>query len=228
MMKSNAEEKFLKLLRQPIKTEEEVAEMNKYADLFESELRQESAGLTRELHEVGIQCADVWDLVKIKTPYPKGIDILISHLRKPYHDKNKEGIIRALTTKEAQGKAAPALIAEYEKTSKEKNNLRWVIGNAIATVMTLMEVEWIYSTVIDKSNSGSRSQLVLALGTVKAEKSEDILIDLLDDGDVAPQALAALGKLKSKKAKDKIIQMRENTKDSLIRLEATKALKKIG
>lgn len=227
-MKSQAEQKYLDLLRQPVKTKEEVLEMNKFADLFEKELSKESEDLTRELNDAGIQCKDVWDLVRVKTPYPNAIDVLVSHLRRPYHDKNKEGIIRALTVKEGKSKAGPALIAEYENTPKEKNNLRWVIGNAIATTMTLKEVEWMYATVLDKTNGTSRSSLVLGLGTVRTERSEDILISLLDDHDVAPQVLAALGMLKSKKSKDKILQMRETTKDSLIRLEATKALKKIG
>lgn len=180
-MKSNVELKFLELLRKPVKSRQEINDMNKFAYLFEMELREELADLTSELNEIGIQCSDVWDLANA------------------YHDKNKEGIIRALTVKEAKGKAASALIAEYQKTPKENDYLRWIIGNAIATVLTLNEIDWVYSTVLDKSNGRSRRQMVSALSVVKTEKSEGILIDLLEDDEVAPQALAALGKLKSKK-----------------------------
>lgn len=198
-MKSNVELKFLELLRKPVKSRQEINDMNKFAYLFEMELREELADLTSELNEIGIQCSDVWDLVNTKVKYPTAIDILLRHLPKPYHDKNKEGIIRALTVMEAKGKAASALIAEYQKTPKENDNLRWIIGNAIATVLTLNEIDWVYSTVLDKSNGRSRRQMVSALSAVKTEKSEGILIDLLEDDEVAPQALAALGKLKSKK-----------------------------
>lgn len=228
-MKSDAEKKFLELLRKPIKNKEEIVKMNKFADLFEQELNQESKNLIGELKVLGLEATSIWDLVNMKAKYPNGVvDVLLKYLPENFHQRNKEGIVRSLITKQAQGKAAPALVEEYEKTPKENNDLRWVIGNAIATTMTLKEVEWIYATVLDKTNGTSRSSLVLGLGTVKTEKSENILISLLDDTDVAPQVLAALGKLKSKKAKDKILQIRECTTDSLIRLEATKALKKIG
>ncbi|MGQ7855231.1 HEAT repeat domain-containing protein [Pedobacter sp. WC2501] len=208
-------------------TKEEIEEVLKLGKLIEIERAKEFGELFLELGELGLHADSIWDLVNMKGRYPDGVvDLLLRYLPFDYYDRNKEGIIRALTVKEARGKACLSLISEYEKTPKEKSNLRWVIGNAIATTMTLKEVDWVYSTVVDKTNGSSRGMLVLALGTVKTEKSENILIDLLDDDEVAPQALAALGKLKSRKAKNKIIQMRES-KNSLIRLEATKALRRI-
>lgn len=226
-MQSQNELNFLRLLKQPTKSKDEVREMEEFQLLFLSELAEESKELIHDLSSVGVECKSIWDLVNTKAAYSQAIDVLINHLRKGYHDRIKEGIIRALTVKEARGKAANSLIIEYDRTPKEKENLRWVIGNAIATTMTSADVPWIFETVLDKTNGVSRGQLVLALGTVKTEQSEDILIYLLDDDEVAPQALAALGKLKSKKAREKILKMRES-EDSLIRLEATKALKKIG
>jgi len=208
------------------KSEEEIEEYMSLISKIEAEYAKETVGLLNELKYVGVDVSSVWDLVNTKKSYPQAIDILIDHLNKDYHEKNIEGIIRALSVKEAKGKAA-TLIKKYEETPKIKDNLRWIIGNAIAVVMTLNDVDWIYRTVLDKSNGGSRSQLVYALGTVKTEKSEDILISLLDDEEVAPQAIAALGRLKSKKAKDKIVILNQS-KNSLIRLESKKALKKIG
>jgi len=206
------------------KSEEETEEYMALISKIEAEYAKETAGLRNELNNVGVYIYTVWDLVNTKKPYPQAIDILINHLNEDYHDKNIEGIIRALTVKEAKGNAA-ALIKKYEEIPKIKDNLRWVVGNAIANVMTMSDVDWIYQTVLDKSNGGSRSQLVYALGTVKTEKSEDILISLLDDPEVAPQAIAALGMMKSKKAKDKIMLLNKST-NSLIRLESKKALKK--
>lgn len=206
---------------------EEIEEVLKLGKLIELERSKEFGNLFLELKGLGLEVCSIWDLVNMKGPYPEGcVDLLLKYLPNNYHDRNKEGIVRALTVKEARGKMGSLLIEEYEKTPKENSNLRWVIGNAIATTMTQRELDWVYSTVTDKSNGSSRSMMVLALGRVKTGKSESILIDLLDDGDVAPQALAALGMLRSKKAKDKILQMR-GSKDSLIRLEATKALKKL-
>ncbi|WP_316812827.1 HEAT repeat domain-containing protein [Pedobacter heparinus] len=208
------------------RSKEQIEESRLVAKQLEIEMAKEVNDLLGELKKQGIFIKSVWDLVNTKKAYPDAIDILIKHLRKKYHDKNMEGIVRALTVKEAKGKAANVLKELYDNTSKDKSNLRWVIGNAIATVMSVDDVDWVFSTVIDKSNGSSRAQLVLALGSVKSEQSQNILIDLLDDKDVVPQALAALGKMKSKKAKNKILQMKESN-NSLIRLEAIKALKKI-
>ena len=47
----------------------------------------------------------------------------------------------------------------------------------------------------------SRQMFALALGKVPSEKSENALIQVLDDDEIAPHALEALGKLKSKKAR---------------------------
>ncbi|SMC75014.1 HEAT repeat domain-containing protein [Pedobacter africanus] len=216
-------------LRSRPNTKEEIEEVLKLGKLIELERAKEFGDLFLKLRSLGLDANSIWDLVNLKDSYPSGVvEILLNYLPGNYCERNKEGIVRALTVKEAQGKAAPALIYEYENTPKEKGNLRWVIGNAIATTMTLKEVEWIYAAVLDKTNGASRGQLVLGVGTVKTEKSESILIDLLNDNEVAPKALAALGMMKSKKAKDKILEMRETTKDPLIRLEATKTLKKIG
>ena len=215
------------LLSAESKSEEEMEELEVLSNKLEAEAAKETQGLQDELKNVGVYIYTVWDLVNTRKPYPQAIDILIDHLNEDYDEGNIEGIVRALTVKEAKGKATQALIKKYGETPKVKDNLRWVIGNAIATVMTLKDVDWIYQTVLDRSNGGSRSQLVYALGTVKTEKSEDILISLLDDPDVLPQAIAALGRLKSKKAKDKIVLLNQS-KNSLIRLESKKALKKIG
>jgi len=214
------------LLKAEFKSEEEMKELEVLSNKLEEAAANETKGLRDELKNVGVYIYTVWDLVNTKKPYPQAIDILIDHLNEDYDEGNIEGIVRALSVKEAKGRAA-VLIKKYEETPKVKDNLRWVIGNAIATVMTLKDVDWIYQTVLDKSNGGSRSQLVYALGTVKTEKSEEILISLLDDPEVAPQAIAALGMMKSKKAKDKIVLLNQS-KNSLIRLESKKALKKIG
>jgi hypothetical protein len=55
--------------------------------------------LIDEMRGIGIEVQSVWDLVNSLSPYPRAIPILIKHLKKPYHPKIKEGIVRALTVK---------------------------------------------------------------------------------------------------------------------------------
>ncbi len=219
------EKRWMELLSRP-NSKEEIEETLALANRLELERAKEIKGLIGELKKVGIEITTIWDLVNTNKKYPEAIEILTNHLLNNYSDQNTEGIVRSLIVKEAKGKANEELKVLYERTPKEKDNLRWVIGYAIVTVMTPRDGEWILSNALDKSNSGSRGIFISRLARVKSEKTEDILIDLLDDNEVTIFALQSLGKLKSRKAKGKIIPFLSHT-DSSIRKEAQKALSKI-
>lgn len=225
-MPSDLELKFIELLRKPVKSKEEVQELERTGKDLELEYRKETFDLIAELKEAGLEINDIWELVNTKEPYPEAIDILLKHLPKQYHDKNKEGIIRALAVKEAKGKATSALINEFNNTPKEKQNLRWIIGNTIYTTIADEDIASILSIVKDKENGMSRQMFVAALGKIKFPQVELTLIELLNDDQVAANALEALGRLKSMKAKGQIMQLLYHP-NSLIKKEARKALKKI-
>ncbi len=218
--------KFKELVQKPIKSNQEIEMQQEIAVALEEALNVETKSLLDELNRLGLNITSVWDLVNTKDKYPNAIPVLLAHLIKDYSEKNKEGIIRALAVKEAIGKASTALIAEYNRIPKDKMLLRWAIGNTIYTTITENDVESILPVVQDKTNGMSRQMFVAALGKVKSEKSENILINLLDDDEVTPQALEALGRMKSKKAKDRILMLTNHPK-ALIRKEALKAFKKI-
>lgn len=183
--------------------------------------------ITSELKKVGVDVADIYDLVNTNEPYPAAIPVLLFLLEEGIeHIGLREGVIRALAVREAIGKVGPVLIAEYNRTPKDKMMLRWAIGNTLFTTITNKDVEDILTIVQDKENGMSRQMFVAALGKVKSERAEDVLIKLLDDDEVASHALEALSRLKSKKATDKIITLVNHPK-ALIRKEAEKALRKI-
>ena len=105
--------------------------------------------------------------------------------------------------------------------------LRWAIGNTIFITIAENDVENILPIVQDENNGESRQMFVAALGKVKSEKAEDVLINLLEDEEVTPHALEALGRMKSKKAKDRMLMLTSHPK-ALIRKEAQKALRKVS
>lgn len=184
--------------------------------------------LKSELGKVGISINDIYDLVNTNEPYPLAVPVLLDLLKEEFEDiRDKQGVIRALAVKEAIGKASPILIAEYNRVSKEFSSYRWAIGNTIYTTITDDDVESILPIIKDKENGMSRQMFVAALGKVKSEKAEDVLIELLDDEEVTPHALKALGRMKSKKAREKIETLTSHSKP-LIKKEAQKALKKVS
>ncbi len=192
----------------------------------EAELRKDEKPLIKELVSFGFNISSSWELVNTSAKYEDAIPVLVKHLSKPYHKKNKEGIVRALAVKEAKGIACKVIIEEYHKAPKDDFHYRWAFGNTMAVIITEEHMDDVIEIVQDEENGESRDMFVRALGKVKSSKVEQVLIDLLDDDEVSPHAIEALGKLKSQKAKTKINEL-VGHKKSLIRKEAQKALKKI-
>ncbi len=162
------------------------------------ERAKEHQGLTNELANVGINITTIWDLVNTKSKYSIAIPILLKHLEFNYSDKIKEGIVRALTVPEAKGIVVPQLLKEYLKLPNDKDDLKWVIGNAVNVTITKNEVADIFPIVLDKKNGLSRQMFVAALGKIKTEKVKEVLLKLVNEEDkvIREEAQKALKKNK--------------------------------
>src|ERR1051325_8992684 len=101
---------------------------------------QENDLVTAALNRLGMNVTTVFDLMKWREPYPAGaIAVLLEFLPKVHDVAVKEGIVRALTVKEARGKADAALIAEFRGTAPSETanvGLKWAIANALSIVAT--------------------------------------------------------------------------------------------
>lgn len=179
------------------RTDEEVQEILLLSEKLAVERAKEHQELTNELAEIGIKIVTIWDLVNTKVKYPNAITILLKHLQLDYSDKVKEGIIRALTVREAKGIAVPLLLNEYLKLPKEKENLRWVIGNAINVTITKNDAEKIFPIVLNSKNGLSRQMFIAALGKVKTNDVKNVLLQLINDNDkvIREEAQKALKKM---------------------------------
>jgi HEAT repeat protein len=111
--------------------------------------------------------------------------------------RNKEGIVRALTVPEAKGLVVPLLVKEYLQLPIDKENLRWVIGNAVNATITESEVANIFSIVLNKENGLSRQMFVTALGKIKTDNVKSVLLQLSNDDDkvIRDEAKKALKKV---------------------------------
>jgi len=168
--------------------------------------------------------------VNLRQAYPQAISVLLKHLKQPYHPRIKEGIIRALTVKEAIGVGAPPLIEAFKNVTAPdpfvKQHLKWVIGNALSVVADRSVFESIVELVQDKRHGQARAMLPLALSNMKDERAIGVLIQLLADGEIAGHAITVLGNLKAKQAKP-LIEKFLTSPEPWVRQEAKKALKKI-
>lgn len=112
-MESYWEQKFISLLHKTPKTKEEVQEMENARIEFEKELNNETFELLNEIKKNGLILTNIWDLVNTKASYVEAIEPMTKHLLLQYHDKNKEGIIRALGVKQSGVTTLRALLSEY-------------------------------------------------------------------------------------------------------------------
>jgi len=112
-------------------------------DKMDSFQREEKI-LINDLKSVGIMVESVWDLVTNRQHpilknnftghYEIAYPVLLKHLDYEYHPRIQEGIIRALTEKNARKIATDKLLKMFYK--EENQNIKWVLANALKTLMT--------------------------------------------------------------------------------------------
>jgi len=187
--------------------------------------------LIKDILKTGIKISSVYDFVNTADSYPEAIPILVNYIKEQKISEPiiKEGVIRALTVKEAKGIANTALLEEYNKIPKGEDfhdhQQRWLIGNVINKIINENDVDAVLRIVSDKTNGHSRQMFIRALGKIKrSEKVENVLIELLSDEEAILDSLFALSKLKSGKAVSKIKNLL-NSENLKIRNEAKKFLK---
>lgn len=187
---------------------------------------QEDHIVVKALQKVGIEVQSVYDLVNTSQSYEAAIPVLLELLPKVKEEVIKEGIVRALTVKEARCRASRPLLHEFKGVDCHQVNLKWAIGNALSMVADDDVFAEIVDLAKDKKHGQAREMLMLALANMKNPEVVDVLIEFLKDEEVAGHAITALGKLKATKAQKTIEPFLDHQK-TWIRKEASKALVKI-
>src|SRR5580658_6227723 len=68
----------------------------------DEEYARAEAPLVQDLRAAGSQVESVWDLVNTSGAYPTLVPTLLAHLDRPYLERVREGIARALAVPEAR------------------------------------------------------------------------------------------------------------------------------
>jgi len=190
---------------------------------------EEDKLVTDALNHLGMDVTGAFDLMTWKEPYPAAVPVLLDCLPRVKDEGIKEAIVRALTVKEARGKADAALVAEFRAipaTPTANVGLKWAIANALSVVATDVVFADLVELVRHRQHGKSREMLAVALGNMKNPGAVDVLLDLLKEDEVAGHSLIALGKLKAKKARPQIEGFLNHPKP-WVRKEALKALRRV-
>lgn len=147
----------------------------------------------------GVETA--WDFVNAQYSYRSAIPVLVEHLHRPYHPRNLEGIVRALTVPPARSLAWDALLAVARKpvSSAPEESLQDAAFNALAVIATKADLPTLAQMVLDRTLGSGRSAFLIRLRRSKYPDIESILARSMEDPDLAPQARIEARKLARKK-----------------------------
>jgi len=188
-------------------------------------------GLLKELLDVGIEVECVFDLVNTRASYPTAIPVLLKHLQQEHHQKIREGIIRALTVREARGIAEDILISEFKKAPDRdyvEQLHKWLLANALAEVASEKYKDAILELLGDEEHGRARMMLPRALARFKGEEINKTLLDIIYHGEnyLLGEAIWALGKRKVLESMPRIRELTAHSSSDIRRI-ARVALKKL-
>ena len=145
--------------------------------------REAEAPLVQELRAAGVAVESVWDLVNTAAPYPAAVPILLAHLERPYPDRVREGIARALAVPEASF-SAETLIRLYRQEPPGTDAKQ---GLAVALAQAAGDDELI-ALAGDPAHGTSRALLLDALARSPAPRARAALDALTGDPEVGEEA----------------------------------------
>ena len=147
--------------------------------------RVEESLLLAELRLVGCHVNSVWDLVNTSKPYPEAVPVLLSHLRKTYSDRVREGIARALAIPEAAS-AWATLRDEYESSSSD-SGVKSGLAAALAVTSNENVIDELAEIAKDRKNGSSRLLLLKGLRRSRSQVAREALAELKDDPALAKE-----------------------------------------
>ncbi len=194
------------------------AAITEYARLMEP--------IISDLRAVGFEIKTLDELRRSHTKYGRAVPILVGWLSKIQDVDAKESIIRTLSVPWAKGSATRGVLDEFYKAPPEAQNLKWAIGNAMEVIADQSVADEILKIVANRSNGMARQMFVLALGKLDAQESIPVLIELLEQEDVAGHAAQALGSLRAVAARSELQKLTIQGKP-WVRKAAAKAISQI-
>jgi len=160
--------------------------------------RQAEAPLVAALEEAGVHVASVWDLVNTHAPYPSAISTLLEHLSKPYPERVREGIARALAVPEAHHGWPLLLAAFYKETDTTTQGVKWALACALGAAGTDDELAEVIRLVRDRSLGRNRAPLLQVLARSRRPEAHDLLEELQSEAELADDAKRASRRRRAK------------------------------
>lgn len=150
----------------------------------EREYAQAEAPLLQELRAAGAELSSVWDLVNSKKPYLHLLPILFAHLDRPYPDRVREGIVRALAVPESRPQWNDLVERYVAETDSTTHGMKWALHLAIAAAADVTVLDTLVRLACDRKNGRNRALFVDALARIDDPRARAALADLASDPDL--------------------------------------------
>ena len=126
--------------------------------------------------------------------FERAAPIIIEWLSRVLDTNVKDAMVRSLANQPAaQGEGTRRLLAEFARPEHAgASNLKWAIGSAVATLARPDDADAIIAILCDRSHGRSRQEFCDALVRTRDPRRIDVLIELIDDDDLAAHAIMAL------------------------------------
>lgn len=153
--------------------------------------REAEAPLVEELRAAGFEVESAWDLVNTATPYPAALPILLEHLGRPYPDRVREGIARALAVGRDARFGWETLVGLY-RDEPAGSDAKDGLAVALAAVSDDVVVDELISLACDAAHGESRILLLRGLKRSRAPQARAALEEFSGDPVLGQEARALL------------------------------------
>ena len=214
-------QELLRQFGQTTNVQEREAIRQKMVDLF----AYSATPIDTELHNLGFP--SLGNLANSKINYKAAIPVLLKWLFQAETNDVKDAILGALAVNWSKPVAAKPLVQFLKQLDPASaQELRWSVGNALERAADDSVFDDIVSIAENKQYGIDRQMFVMALGNMKNPMAVDVLINLLDDCEVLPGAVAGLAKVAAPKSRSRLETLLTHP-EPWIRKEAKKAITKI-
>jgi|HubBroStandDraft_1064217.scaffolds.fasta_scaffold128242_1 HEAT repeat protein len=162
----------------------------------DEEYARAEAPLVQDLRAAGSQVESVWDLVNTSGAYPTLVPTLLAHLDRPYLERVREGIARALAVPEARvgwDKLVNSYVSETDATT---HGIKWALHLAIAAAADISVLDTLIRLAADRRHGRNRAMFVDALARLNDPSARAALDELAGDPDLADDVRRVMKKRK--------------------------------
>lgn len=167
------------------------------------EWRNAAAPVVADLRAAGVDVDSEWDLVNARQTYPNAVHVLLEHLPRPYPDRVREGIARALAAQGPDLLAARRNRRAWDVLSSEFRNsddpttlgAKWGIACALSVAGDDSVMEEAIELLGERRHGENRIPLLDILARSRAPEAQELLGRLAGD----PQLCGGVEELRKKK-----------------------------